>query len=723
MAATDQIMIVLKAKDEASGIIDGVGGRLHGLAGIAQGAVMAAGAAAVAAVAGITTAIGVGVGKAMDMEQQLADIASVMNITAQEAAPLKDLITQLGIDPNLKVDAVQAADAIEMLARNGLSMTEILDGAARSTVLLANATNADFAVAADIATDVMALFNIDAANMAEAVNGITSVTTASKFAIDDYRLALAQGGGVAAAAGVDFADFNATIAAISPYFASGSDAGTSFKVMLQRMIPQSKDAEAAMRDLGLITEEGVNQFFNADGSMRSMSEIAGLLQGALSGLTEEQKNAALSTIFGTDAMRAAVGLAEVGKEQFDALSASMAGVDAAAMAATRMDTLSGALEVLQGIIDGVLLQIGDEFLPVLRSLATWAIAFAEQQGPGIIAWFGQLAQWINQTTPIVVEWAQRIIWAVGEVLNWLGGGQEQFANLRAIWGQVTTIISGVITETVNYVRAHWQDWVQVLMQWGELFASWATNLWNIYLWPGLRDTWANMRLWLDANGNGLGTALEGWALSFAEMTATIHEGWRIAWPEIGNIVSRTAGEMGEDLARLLDALNKIFGWFSGGEGSAAASSWAEFFTKLIDVASVPLAGLVHVIANIVEMVAMLGDLFGALKEADWGNAGDIARQIAATFGDTVWTALSVPGGIWDAIQGRAAGGSVEAGTPYFVGEQGMELFVPDSNGTIIPHSQVSSTINNSYNVSIAGGSNNGDNVLSALRLASALYGA
>jgi TP901 family phage tail tape measure protein len=723
MAATEQVMILLRAKDEASHIIDGVGGKLNGLAGIAQSAVMAAGAAAVAAVAGITTAIGVGVNKAMDMEQQLADIASVMNITAAEAAPLKELISQLGVDPNLKVSANEAADAIQMLARNGLSMTEILDGAAHSTVLLANATNADFAVAADIATDVMALFNIQAADMSTAVNGITSVTTSSKFAIDDYRLALAQGGGVAAAAGVTFADFNTTIAAISPYFASGSDAGTSFKVMIQRLIPTSKDAEAAMKDLGLMTAEGANQFFNADGSMRSMAEIAGLLQGALGNLTEEQKNAALSTIFGTDAMRAAVGLAEVGSEQFDALAASMAAIDAEAMAATRMDTLSGALEILQGIIDGVLMQIGDQFLPVLRNLATWAITFADQHGAAIVAWFGQLAQWINQVAPLVSSWAQVTIQAIGEVLNWLRGGPEQFTQLRAIWGQVTQIISGVIMETINYVRSHWSDWVAVLLSWGELFGSWATNLWNIYLWPGLREVWQNMRTWLDENGNGIGTATERWTGAFADMVRTIRQGWSMAWPEIANIVADAAGNMSEDLTRLLNALNKIFGWFSGGEGSAAASSWSEFFTNLVAVASVPLAGLVHVIANIVEMVAMLGDLFGALRDADWGNAGDIARQIAATFGDTVWTALSIPGGIWDAIQGRAAGGPVDAGKPYFVGEQGMELFVPDSNGTIIPNNQTSNIVNNNYNLSVVGNGDNGGDAMAALRLASALYGA
>jgi hypothetical protein len=278
-------------------------------------------------------------------------------------------------------------------------------------------------------------------------------------------------------------------------------------------------------------------------------------------------------------------------------------------------------------------------------------------------------------------------------------------------------------ETINYVRSHWSDWVAVLLSWGELFGSWATNLWNIYLWPGLREVWQNMRTWLDENGNGIGTATERWTGAFADMVRTIRQGWSMAWPEIANIVADAAGNMSEDLTRLLNALNKIFGWFSGGEGSAAASSWSEFFTNLVAVASVPLAGLVHVIANIVEMVAMLGDLFGALRDADWGNAGDIARQIAATFGDTVWTALSIPGGIWDAIQGRAAGGPVDAGKPYFVGEQGMELFVPDSNGTIIPNNQTSNIVNNNYNLSVVGNGDNGGDAMAALRLASALYGA
>lgn len=37
------------------------------------------------------------------------------------------------------------------------------------------------------------------------------------------------------------------------------------------------------------------------------------------------------------------------------------------------------------------------------------------------------------------------------------------------------------------------------------------------------------------------------------------------------------------------------------------------------------------------------------------------------------------------IGGKAAGGSVSGGSPYMVGEQGPELFVPNSNGSIVPN--------------------------------------
>jgi hypothetical protein len=56
-------------------------------------------------------------------------------------------------------------------------------------------------------------------------------------------------------------------------------------------------------------------------------------------------------------------------------------------------------------------------------------------------------------------------------------------------------------------------------------------------------------------------------------------------------------------------------------------------------------------------------------------------------------------GLGRMISGRASGGSVMSNTPYIVGERGQELFVPSSNGTIIPNNELGGQTNIIVNVS------------------------
>lgn len=386
MAGRVELSVV--AKNQASKVLKQVGGDIRGLskeAGNAKSSFsemfsVAGGNLLARGIQSATSAV-LGLGKAFvgtiadaanasaQMNAQVSGIGAVLGLTQGELVKVKDLINQLGVDPNLKVNAQEAADAIDMLARNGLTLQQILGGAAEATVFLANATGGSFDTAANVATDSMAMFNIKAEEMMSAVNGITSVTTSSKFGLDDYRLALAQAGGVASALGVEFADFNTAITATSASFASGSDAGTSFKTFLQRLVPQSNEASDAMAELGLYTfntqtamttlagmgvkplsddmnglitqllgayaatnnvnvstEEGLakfnewaqeagfvqNAFYGANGELKNMAEISAVLNDATASLTEQQKNQYLTQIFGSDAMRTAFGLAEKG---------------------------------------------------------------------------------------------------------------------------------------------------------------------------------------------------------------------------------------------------------------------------------------------------------------------------------------------------------------------------------------------------------------------------
>lgn len=473
------LQIIINGVDNATGTFSDVGDAMTGLENksgsllskglgplqsmLGTGLKVAAGVA-VTAVGALGAGLASSISDAADFQQGMADIQASMGASAEDTAKLKDLILDLGIDPKLKVSAEEAAQAIGQLGTAGVSIDDIMNGAARSTVLLANATGADFADAASMASDVSKLWGINAGDLTHAVDGITAATVASKFNINDYKLALSQAGGVASTVGVSFDDFNTTIAAISPSFASGSDAGTSFKVFLQRLIPQSNSARDAMRDLGLftgstkeefqdaqakiqklqirlselnptsktyaqtagklnaqiaalrqVTDDGTNAFFNADGSMKDMAQIAGILNKAFGGLTEEQKNQQLSIIFGTDAMRAAAAMAKMTTGDFQNLSATMAKTDAADSAKTRMDTLKGSLEILSGTFDTLKLMVGDKFLPVLNDLVKRFNDFLGNAAPGIVDWAGTLA---TRLGVLVTNYLPVFITKLGEWWQW-----------------------------------------------------------------------------------------------------------------------------------------------------------------------------------------------------------------------------------------------------------------------------------------------------------------
>lgn len=419
------------------------------------------GTMAVGATAAIGGFIADSVLKSKDLEQAVADIGAVWGKMGSDLDPIRDKIQSLGLDPNLKVSSTEASQAIEALARNGVTMEEVINGAADATILLSNATGGDFGNSANIASDAMAQFNIKAEDMDKVINGIVGTTVNSKLTIDGYGLAIGQAGGIAGSFGVSLEDLNTTLAATISRFNGGSDAGTGFKTFLQRLIPVSGPATDAMRDLGLFTgltkdefesaqdkivkykdqladldptsknyakrsEElnekiqvlqsslvsGKNAFFDNNGAMKDMDEIAGILQQATAGLSEEQKNAALSTIFGTDAIRTALGLADMGQEKYNELAKSIHGVDAAQMAAARNDTFQGSLEILGGIIETLQQSIGKRFEPALRSITDWASDFLSRNSERIVNFFGQFADGLktaaDRLIPVVESWLPKL---------------------------------------------------------------------------------------------------------------------------------------------------------------------------------------------------------------------------------------------------------------------------------------------------------------------------
>ena len=272
-----------------------------------------------------------------------------LDAPAEQIAALKAKARQLG--ETTKFSATESANAIEILLRNGQDTEAILGGALEASLDLAAATGASLPRAADVITDAMAQFRLEAGDLDEVVTQIVGTVNSSKFAFEDYAQALAQGGGTAGAV-IEFDEFNATLAAVAANFQSGSDAGTALKTFLTSLAPDTKAARDTMAALGI-------SFTDAAGEIRPMAEIVAELSQKFAGLSEEQQLLAGTDIFGQDALRALLGLVQTGPEQFDALSEAIAGTDVKLQQAARQQGLSAELTKLRSALEGLSIAVAD----------------------------------------------------------------------------------------------------------------------------------------------------------------------------------------------------------------------------------------------------------------------------------------------------------------------------------------------------------------------------
>lgn len=258
--------------------------------------------------------------------------------------------------------ATEAAQAIEELSKAGVSTADILSGGLSASLDLAAAGGLGVADAAGIAATSLKVFNLNGKDMSHVADLLAAGAGKAMGDVSDLSQALAQGGQVAAATGLSIEETTATLAAFASQGLLGSDAGTSFKTMLQRLTPQSAEAKKKMDELGISA-------YDASGQFVGMERFAGNLQSAMSDLTPEARSAAMSIIFGSDAVRAANVLYTEGaagiKDWTDAVDDQGY---AAETARKRLDNLKGGIEAPSGAMDTALIQTGSAANDSLRTL-------------------------------------------------------------------------------------------------------------------------------------------------------------------------------------------------------------------------------------------------------------------------------------------------------------------------------------------------------------------
>jgi TP901 family phage tail tape measure protein len=306
------------------------------------------------------TAVGIAVAKFTEFDKEM----SAVQAATHETAANMDLLRAAAIDAGgaTAFSATEAAQAIEELAKAGVSTTNILAGGLKGSLDLAAAGNLTVGEAAETAATAMTQFGIEGSKVPHIADLLAAGAGKAQGSVHDMGEALNQAGLVASQTGLSIEETTGGLAAFASAGLVGSDAGTSFKTMLQSLIPNSEQAGKLMDKLGISA-------YDSQGNFIGLAKYAGVLQDALKGMSVEQQNAALKTIFGSDAVRAASVLFQQGQ---DGIQGWIDKVNdsgyAAETAAIMQDNLAGDLEKLGGAFDTAAIKAGAAADGVLRPL-------------------------------------------------------------------------------------------------------------------------------------------------------------------------------------------------------------------------------------------------------------------------------------------------------------------------------------------------------------------
>ena len=328
--------VVIETDLDSSGIEKGLS-KIGGLA--VKGLSVATGA-----ITGTATALGgvsiAAIKAGLDFESQMSRVQAISGATGSEFNKLKEQAIQLGADTAFS--SSQAAEGMENLAAAGFTTSEIMD-AMPGLLDLAAASGEDLASSSDIAASTLRGFGLEAADAAHVADVLAANANKTNSSVADTGEAMKYVAPLARAAGLSIEETAAAIGIMANAGIQGSQAGTTLRGAISRLSKPTKQMSECMADLGI-------SFYDSEGNMKSLAEQTRMMEEATAGMTDEQRNNVLVTLYGQEALSGMLALMNEGDGALLELTHAYETCDGSAKAAaeTMQDNLAGALDQLGG---------------------------------------------------------------------------------------------------------------------------------------------------------------------------------------------------------------------------------------------------------------------------------------------------------------------------------------------------------------------------------------
>jgi TP901 family phage tail tape measure protein len=525
-----------KASRAIDDFTDGIGKSARGMTGFGEmmtgslrrmgelgtDALMEAGRATAAFVGDSLSAAG-------DVEQTLNVLQVAGKATDDQMAEVSKRALALGSDLTLPAtSAADASTAMLELVKSGFSVQQAMDGA-KGTLQLAAAAETDAATAAQVMSGALNAFGLDASHAVEITDLLAGAANASQASISDLSMGFNQAGFMFKATGQSADDLAVSLAVLTKNGLTGSDAGTALKNAMTRLIDPTDEASGVMASIGF-------NAYTAQGVMKPWPQIIEELRKATAGMTEEQRNAALSTIFLSDGFKAMQPLLGMSQAELQKMYTEVtASGQAAELSGAQMKGWNGAMAGLQSQIETLQLVIGQHLLPILTPMINqlgvaagmltagdYAGFFreigsvAEQAVDQVTTFFRQLGEGTSPISPFIDSMVrglqplgQMLVDKLGDVLE---ANKPAIASAFGEMGKMAImgLISG-IGGTIHFFGVALGKWIletephiaKALELWSAQFAGWVNNGLAQML-EDLSNVWTTVSNWFGETAGRIG---------------------------------------------------------------------------------------------------------------------------------------------------------------------------------------------------------------------------
>ena len=602
---------------------------------------LALGMAPVALAAGVLLgSFGACVGVAAGFEDQMAKVGAVSRASSEEMAALEATARELGA--TTQFTAVQVGQAEQYLAMAGFSAKENI-AALPGVLNLAAATATDLGRAADISSDILSAFGLQAEQMTRVADVLALTCATANTNMEFLGDTMKYVAPVARMAGLSLEETAAMAGLLGNVGIKGSQAGTTLKAMLNKMAAPTKEAQELFQKLGVTVKDSA-------GNLRSPVAVLGEMAAGLKNLGTAEQIAAMKTIVGEEAI---AGFSElIQKEGIGAIAdyarkLEAGGGSAAEMAARMNDTLAGSLRGLGSAWESVQITVGKLFLPAVRAavdavtgflrlldkaaqnpfgaallkiVSAISLAVVALTGLSAAIWFftsvGPMLAKALAPAKAALLGLGAPVYAVIAILGLLYaayrmnfGGMADY--LHECWNKITLTVKGVLS-----VFQTLKDGSGAIR--GEL----ATQIKAAGL-VGLVTTVSRIVYRIQAVFKGFSKALSA---AFARID-TVFVPVRLA------------------VAELMQGVSSLFGLFTGNEVTSAASTWEAFGAALGEIAGGVLEGLATAFAWLVDGIRLFASVVGYLIDGvsalcGWLlNLGGAANEASAAADPFAWSNL------------------------------------------------------------------------------------